>query len=81
MNQGERTELYMNRVGDPLVQFFGYKTDGVWLSQAQIDAARAAGLNSALSNVFVPGGLKLVDVTGDKVIDANDRIVYRLTIS
>ncbi|HEU5168435.1 MAG TPA: TonB-dependent receptor [Chitinophagaceae bacterium] len=75
LNQGERTELYMNRVGDPLVQFFGYKTDGVWLSQAQIDAARAGGLNSALSNVFVPGGLKLVDVTGDKVIDANDRIV------
>ena len=75
LNQGERTELYMNRVGDPLVQFFGYKTDGVWLSQAQIDAERAAGLSSALSNVFVPGGLKLVDVTGDKVIDANDRIV------
>jgi hypothetical protein len=75
LNQGERTELYMNRVGDPLVQFFGYKTDGVWLSQKQIDDAKAAGLNSALSNVFVPGGLKLVDVNGDKVIDANDRVV------
>jgi len=75
LNQGERTELYMNRVNDPLVLFFGYKTDGVWLSQAEIDAARGAGLNSALSNVFVPGGLKLADVTGDKVIDANDRIV------
>lgn len=75
LNQGERTELYMNKVNEPLVQFFGYKTDGVWLSQADIDAARAAGLSSALSNVFVPGGLKLVDVNGDKVIDANDRII------
>ncbi len=75
LNQGERTELYMNRVGDPLIQFYGYKTDGVWLSQAQINAAQAAGLTSSLSSVFVPGGLKLVDINGDKVIDANDRTV------
>jgi TonB-linked SusC/RagA family outer membrane protein len=75
LNQGERTELYMNRVGDPLIQFFGYKTNGVWLSQAEIDAARAAGLTSALPSLFVPGGLKLVDVNGDKVIDVNDRVV------
>lgn len=74
LNQGERTELYMNRVNDPLIQFFAYKTDGVWLSQAEIDAAKAAGLTSNLSNLFVAGGLKLVDVNGDKVIDANDRV-------
>lgn len=75
LNQGERTELYMNRVGDPLIQYFGYKTDGVWLSQADISAAQAAGLSSPLSNVFVPGGLKLVDVNGDKIINADDRVV------
>jgi TonB-linked SusC/RagA family outer membrane protein len=75
LNQGERTELYMNKVGGPLIQFFGYKTDGVWLSQAEINAAQAAGLTSALPSLFVPGGLKLVDVNGDKVIDVNDRIV------
>ncbi len=75
LNQGERTELYLNKVGGPLVQFFGYKTDGVWLSQAQITAAQAAGLTSGLSNVFVPGGLKLVDINGDNKLDANDRTV------
>ncbi len=75
LNQGERTELYMNRVGGPLIQFFGYKTDGVWLSQADITAAQTAGLTSALPGVFVPGGLKLVDVDGNKIIDANDRMV------
>jgi len=74
-NQGERTEVYINKVGGPLIQYFGYKTDGVWLSQKQIDDARAAGLTSGLSNVFVPGGLKLVDVNGDKVIDDKDRVV------
>ncbi|MET0464157.1 MAG: TonB-dependent receptor [Chitinophagaceae bacterium] len=75
LNQGERTEIYMNRVSNPLIQFYGYKTDGVWLSQAQIDDARAKGLKSSLSNVFVPGGLKLVDTDGDGDIDADDRIV------
>jgi hypothetical protein len=75
LNQGERTELYMNQVGGPLIQYFGYKTDGVWLSQADINAAQAAGLTSGLPSVFVPGGLKLVDLNGDKVIDANDRTV------
>jgi hypothetical protein len=48
----------MNRVGDPLIQYFGYKTDGVWLSQAQINDAKAKGLNSALSNFFVAGRIK-----------------------
>jgi TonB-linked SusC/RagA family outer membrane protein len=75
LNQGERTELYQNKVGDPLIQYFGYKTDGVWLSQAQIDTARARGLTSSLSNLFTPGGLKLVDVNGDGKIDDADRIV------
>lgn len=75
LNQGERTELYLNKVGAPFIQFYGYKTDGVWLSQADITAAQAAGLTSSLSNVFVPGGLKLVDLNGDNKIDANDRTV------
>ncbi|MBC7873068.1 MAG: SusC/RagA family TonB-linked outer membrane protein, partial [Ferruginibacter sp.] len=75
LNQGERTELYLNKVGAPFIQYFGYKTDGVWLSQADITAAQAAGLTSGLSNVFVPGGLKLVDINGDKKLDANDRTV------
>jgi hypothetical protein len=75
LNQGERTELYLNKPGNPLIQFFGFKTDGVWLSQADIDAAKAKGLNSALANVFVPGGLKLVDLNGDNIIDNNDRTV------
>lgn len=74
LNQGERTELYQNKVGNPLVQYLGYKTDGVWLSQAQITESQKT-LKSSLSNVFVPGGLKLVDVNGDGVIDPNDRTV------
>jgi len=72
-NQGERTEVYQTKVGDPLVQFYGFKTDGVWLSQKQIDQAKASGLTSSLANLFIPGGLKLVDLNGDNVIDNDDR--------
>lgn len=72
LNQGERTELYVNRVGGPLVQFLGYKTDGVWISQTQISESK---LKSALSNVFVPGGLKIVDINNDGKIDINDRTI------
>lgn len=75
LNQGERTELYLNRPGGPLVQYFGFKTDGVWLSQADILDAQSKGLTSPLANVFAPGGLKLVDLNGDNIIDNNDRTV------
>lgn len=75
LNQGERTEVYQNKVGDPLIQFFGFKTDGVWLSQADADKAKTDGIKSSLTNYFVAGGLKLVDINGDKVIDNNDRVV------
>lgn len=72
---GERNEVYQAKPGDPLIQYYGFKTDGVWLSQAQIDEAKASGLTSNLANLFLPGGLKLVDINGDNVIDNNDRTV------
>ena len=62
-------------VNSPLIQFYGYKTDGVWLSQKEIDSVRGAGLRSDLSNLFVPGGLKLVDLDGNDTIDVRDRTV------
>lgn len=72
---GERNEVYQAKPGDPLIQYYGFKTDGVWLSQAQIDEAKASGLTSNLANLFLPGGLKLEDVNGDNVIDNDDRTV------
>jgi hypothetical protein len=72
---GERNEVYQAKPGDPLIQYYGFKTDGVWLSQAQIDEAKAAGITSSLANLFLPGGLKLVDVNGDKKIDNDDRTI------
>jgi TonB-linked SusC/RagA family outer membrane protein len=72
LNYGERNEMYKSVVGGPLVQFFGYKTDGIWISQEQINAS---GLSSDLPSWDKPGGLRLVDVDGNGVLDINDRTI------
>ena len=72
LNQGERNEIYKSVVGGPLVQFFGYKTDGVWISQEQINAS---GLTSNLPSALKPGGLKLVDVDGNGILNTADRTI------
>lgn len=74
-NYGERSEIYASIVGQPYVQFYGYKTDGVWLSQADADAAVASGQTSVLQGYFAAGGVKLKDVNGDNKIDVNDRVI------
>jgi TonB-dependent starch-binding outer membrane protein SusC len=46
--------------------FYGYKTDGLFQTQAEIDAAPAqAGAQ--------PGDIRFVDVNGDKLINASDQ--------
>jgi len=73
-NFGERNEIYAALVGQPSIQFFGYKTAGVWTSDEEIAAAKADGYTSPLSRYFQTGGLKFVDVNGDKKIDTEDRV-------
>ncbi|MCD8079083.1 MAG: TonB-dependent receptor [Bacteroides sp.] len=68
ISDGERSELYLAQVGKSAIAFFGYKTDGVWLSQEQID-------NHPHLPGDVPGGLRIVDVNKDGVIDDKDRTV------
>lgn len=62
-------------VGQPLISYFGYRTDGIWNSTADINAAKANGLTSTLTGDLVEGGLRIVDVNGDKVIDTKDRVI------
>jgi TonB-linked SusC/RagA family outer membrane protein len=65
-------------VGQPLVSFFGYKTDGVWTSIQQITDAK---LTTPVAGALQVGGLKIVDVNGavlgdgkpNGIIDANDK--------
>ncbi|MBG7613298.1 TonB-dependent receptor [Polaribacter sp. BAL334] len=52
--------------GFPIGYFYGYKTAGIFQTQADVDA-HATQLNAA------PGDLRFVDTNGDGVIDADDR--------
>ncbi|MFI3286054.1 MAG: TonB-dependent receptor [Rikenellaceae bacterium] len=78
LSYGERNEIYLARVGDPAIQFFGYETDGIWTSQAEIDDS---GLTFAVGNSPVAGTLKLVDQNGDNIINADDRTTLGSTFA
>ncbi|CAC9976676.1 SusC/RagA family TonB-linked outer membrane protein [Flavobacterium panici] len=57
-------------IGKPMGYFYGYKTDGIFQNQAEVDAhpsQLALGANAA------PGDLRFVDVNGDGVIDTKDK--------
>jgi TonB-linked SusC/RagA family outer membrane protein len=57
-------------VGQPIGYFYGYKSDGIFQNQAEVDAhpsQLALGANAA------PGDIRYTDVNGDNVIDVNDR--------
>ncbi|MRX39790.1 SusC/RagA family TonB-linked outer membrane protein [Flavobacterium sp. LC2016-23] len=57
-------------IGKPIGYFYGYKTDGIFQNQAEVNAHPsqiALGANAA------PGDIRYVDVNGDGVIDTKDR--------
>ena len=57
-------------VGQPIGYFYGYKTDGIFKNQTEVDAHPsqiALGANAS------PGDIRYVDVNGDGVIDVKDR--------
>lgn len=68
ITQGERSESYIARVGDPLIQYYGFKSIGVWNTQEEINAnPHFAG--------DIPGGLRLWDADGNGELNDNDRVV------
>jgi TonB-linked SusC/RagA family outer membrane protein len=78
LNHGDNFDRYVSIVGQVPIQFYGFKTDGVWRSQAEIDAAVAAGRRISTSQVAdLPGGLRVVDANGNVnvVIDDNSRTI------
>jgi len=57
-------------VGLPIGYFLGYKTDGIFQSQAEVDAHPS---QVALGAEASPGDIRYVDINGDGVIDSDDR--------
>ena len=69
---GTAGEIFRAEVGQPIGYFYGYKTDGVFQNQAQIDAFNAK-YSDTIHGTITPGDVIFVDVNGDGVIDANDK--------
>jgi len=64
----------LTQVGSPAAQFYGYKTNGVYRSDAE---ALSSGLqvvaSSGLPSTPHGGDVRFVDLNGDGVIDSKDR--------
>ncbi|REG92875.1 SusC/RagA family TonB-linked outer membrane protein [Algoriphagus antarcticus] len=84
---------YRTAVGQPIGYFFGYKTDGIYQTQAEIDAIFTGGFVDKNSPQNPrPGDVKFLDINGpgadgqqfsgepDGVIDFNDRTYLGKTI-
>jgi TonB-dependent starch-binding outer membrane protein SusC len=58
------------RVGEPMGSFFGYKFDGIWQTQAEIDAS-----GITFGTKPRPGDPRYADTNNDKILDAKDRVI------
>ena len=55
-------------VGEPLFFFRGYRTDGIYQTQAEVDAVFGPG-----QTTVAPGDLKILDLNGDNQINDDDK--------
>lgn len=64
--------IIRTQIGQPVNSFFGFKTDGIFQNQAEIDAYVDSNGNMIQPNA-VPGDFKWRDINGDGSIDGDDR--------
>jgi TonB-linked SusC/RagA family outer membrane protein len=74
------TNLYgatiLTEVGQPVGVFYGYKTEGVFTTQAQADQAALYQVNErGQREYFAAGDMHFADLDGNHVIDEADRTV------
>ncbi|MCD8164960.1 MAG: TonB-dependent receptor [Bacteroides sp.] len=71
MAEAAGTSQYTRRTGRPIHSYYGYKTDGIFQSQAEIDAYAKQEV-AGTDYITRPGDIKYVDVDGNQVVDAGD---------
>ncbi|MDO6810505.1 TonB-dependent receptor [Zobellia galactanivorans] len=62
-----RDQLFVTQIGHPIAEIYGYKVDGVFKTQDEID-------NYPHLDGTITGDLRAVDVNNDGVIDSNDKV-------
>ncbi|SIP92770.1 TonB-linked outer membrane protein, SusC/RagA family [Mucilaginibacter lappiensis] len=65
-------EISRTYEGQPIASFYGWKTNGLYQTQAQIDNDPYLK-NDPRKSSIKPGDVRFVDINGDGVIDGNDR--------
>ncbi len=59
--------------GEPISSFYGWKTAGIYQTQAEIDSDPNISSDNNRANI-TPGDVRFVDVNGDHKVDENDRV-------
>jgi len=71
-------EFSRTNIGQPVGEFFGYQSEGIFQTQAEIDALNAKASDGHYqgngTQPTVPGDRKFKDVNGDGQITADDRV-------
>jgi TonB-linked SusC/RagA family outer membrane protein len=73
LSSGAAGARHITRIGDPIGSYYGYVVEGIYQSQAEIDAAPVDELVG--SGGARPGDFRFKDVDGDGKITSNDRTV------
>ncbi|MCC8094000.1 MAG: SusC/RagA family TonB-linked outer membrane protein [Tannerellaceae bacterium] len=71
MAEAAGTSEQMRKTGRPIGGIYGYKTDGIFKTQAEIDAYAKQEI-AGTDYVTQPGDIKYVDVNNDGVVNADD---------
>jgi len=78
------------QIGQPYQRYYGYKSLGIFQTQAEVDGYVGADKVTKLQPEAKPGDLKIANLQNDNIIDANDRtylgnpnptVSYGLTIN
>lgn len=59
----------ITQVGSPIASYYGWKTDGIFQSQAEVDS------HAFQTSGTAPGDFRFVDINGDGVINAEDQTI------
>jgi TonB-linked SusC/RagA family outer membrane protein len=69
----ENMETSRTYEGQPIASFYGFKTDGLYQSQGDIDKDAGIANDPNKANI-VPGDVKFRDMNADGIIDDKDRV-------
>ncbi len=68
----QNLEITRTIVGQPVGYFYGHKTQGIFQTQAEVDAYKSKD-GTKIQPLAKPGDFRFEDINGDGVINADDR--------